>query len=157
MYAVAPSWRPSHLQHRHKEDHDDYRRQSGAANVARELLPWIDMPLLDPRRDAITLPVPDSDPVPSLEVKTGNKCLECLKILTDTRRIVKHLREAHNIVRRGPGRPSIAFRMLPPDWTTISCQRFLWPSTRASTSKSSLLRKQSNAGQIPSERTVLQI
>ena len=49
------------------------------------------MPLLDPRRDPVALPAPDSDPILSLEVQTGNKCLECFKILTDTKGIVKHL------------------------------------------------------------------
>lgn len=123
-YAVPPSWLQSHLQRRHKEDHDDLRGKSGPANVARKLLSRIDMPLLDPSRDPVALPAPDSDPIPYLEVQTGNKCLECCKILTDTKGIVKHLREAHNIVRRGPGRPTIASRRLPPNWTTVSCQRF---------------------------------
>jgi hypothetical protein len=123
-YAVPPSWLQSHLQRRHKEDHDDLRSQSGPADVARELLSRIDMPLLDPRRESVTLPAPDSDPIPFLEVQLGNKCSECFKILTDTKGIVRHLREAHNIVRRGPSRPSIASRRLPPDWTTVSCQWF---------------------------------
>ena len=123
-YTIPPDWLQSHLQRRHKEDHDDLRSQSGPADVARELLSRMDMPLLDPRREPVTLPTPDSDPIPFLEVQLGNKCLECSNILTDTMGIVRHLREAHNIVRRGPGRTSIASGRLPPDWTAVSCQRF---------------------------------
>ncbi len=120
----SPNWLQSHLQRRHKEDHDDLRSQSGPADVAKKLLSRINMPLLDPRREPLALPAPDSNPIPFLEVQLGSKCSECSKILTDTKGIVRHLREAHNIARRGPGRSSIASRRLPPDWTTVSCQRF---------------------------------
>jgi hypothetical protein len=77
--------------------------------VARKLLSRIDIPLLNLRRESVTLAVPDSNPIPFLEVQLGNKCSECFKILTDTKGIVRHLREAHNIVRRGPGRPVVRY------------------------------------------------
>lgn len=109
-YAVPPIWLQSHLQRGHKEDHDDLRGKSGPANVAKKLLWRTDMPLLGPRWDPIALPAPDSDPMPSLEVQTSNnKCLECFKILTDTKGIVKHLGEGHSIVRRGPEHPPASF------------------------------------------------
>jgi len=70
-----PSWLQSHLQRRHKEDHDDLRGERGPVNVARKLFSRIDMPLLDSTRDPVVLRAPDSDPTPSLEVQTSNKCL----------------------------------------------------------------------------------
>lgn len=79
------------------------------------------MVLLDLSEQELKRPVPDSDALPLLKVYTGFKCSKCSKILCDTKSIVGHLRTAHEIVRRGPGRPSLSPRALEKDWTNVTC------------------------------------
>jgi len=120
---VPPKSLKSHMQSKHRQDHNDLRGRNGPSSVARELRLRGAMPLCDPSLNPIALPHPNSDAIASLELHQGFQCLRCPQILGCTKGITQHLRTKHSIVRQGPGRPSNASRRSPNDWSPVTCQR----------------------------------
>jgi hypothetical protein len=121
-FAVPPDGLKTHLRRVHKDDHLDLCVHGGPAAVAKKLLSQPNEPLLDPKKEKIAIPVHKVDAHPFLELHSGYQCNLCPQILCTTKGIREHVRIEHNIVRRGPGRPSSNSRYSIQDWTTVICQ-----------------------------------
>ena len=122
-FAVPPSALKSHLERTHKGDHLDLRERGGPAAVVQEILSREDMPLLDPRQEKLAIPRHKIDAIPFLHLHSGHQCTICPQILCSIKGIGRHMRIAHGIIRRGPGRPSLTSQQRHQDWTTVTCQR----------------------------------
>jgi hypothetical protein len=122
-YAVPPDGLKPHLRQFHKDDHVDLCAHGGPAAVAKRLLSQPNQPLLDPKKEKIAIPARKIDAHPFLELRSGYQCNICPQILCTTKGIREHVRIEHNIVRRGPGRPSSNAPYSVQDWTSVMCQR----------------------------------
>lgn len=122
-YAVPPDGLNPHLRRFHKDDHVDLCVHQGPAAVAKKLLSQPNKPLMDPKKEKIAIPAHKIDAHPFLDLHSGYQCNMCPQILCTTKGIREHVRIEHNIVRRGPGRPTSNSPYSVQDWTSVMCQR----------------------------------
>jgi hypothetical protein len=122
-FAVPPDGLNPHLRRVHKDDHVDLCVHRGPAAVAKQLLSQPNRPLLDPKAEKLAIPARKIDAHPFLELHSGYQCNRCSQILCTSKGIREHVRIEHNVVRRGPGRPTSSSPYSVQDWTTVMCQR----------------------------------